>query len=759
MRRLRPLEWGPTLIVGVVVSASPVALGAEPEAIEEVVVTARRREESLFDVPISTTVLSTLELERRRITDLATLQYAAPNLTVTTWPGSRTRANVGMRGHVETDLVPTVDPAVGVYLDGVYIARVSGANLDFVDVERVEVMRGPQGTLFGRNAIGGAINVIPVKPRREWSGTLVAGVGDYRRRDATAIVNASLGSFGAARIAASHVEHDGYGRNTLLDHDLSEDDRDYARAQLAIAPSGAWDLNLAFDYTRTDAARDWLTLIEAFPPNTLVPATLGRPNDNLDDYQDGFARNVRANRLGATDAEVWGTAATFTLERGRWTFKSITAYRKLDSRDRDADLDATPYDLFTIFDRDEEQRQWSEELQAYGDAFGGRMHWTGGIHWFREEGAYLQRVVAIDPATLRGLMSIPNGSVENESASVYGQLAYSLWPTIYVNAGIRYNEDERQLTSRNARGNDVCVLSPDVIDRPGVCRATLPTRRFDYVPYTLGLDYTPADKTLLFAKVSRGHRAGGYNMRGTTEVNLDTFEPERVTSYEVGGRTELFAGLLVADVTFYRSLFEDIQLVERTATTGSTLTVPVIRNGGKARIEGGELQLIAQLRSLRLSGVVGIIDPRYTSVDPRAIEVTSQSNFLQTPDTTAALAVDLPIRFSFGELGIHADYSWRDDIAFRADPSTLAKQDAYGLANAAISFRLARGDTEILLWGRNLGDERYLDRLTQGSLVTALPGDPRTFGVSLRVDLGAASRPVRKGPSPKAMDAVEAMRL
>lgn len=209
-------------------AASPLALAAEraswlasPEdplesVLEEIVVTARRREERLLDVPISLSVLPDLALERLQIDDVGALQYAVPNMTVTPWPGTPARATIAMRGQVEPDRFPTVDPAVGVYLDGVYVARMGGVNLDLIDMERVEVLRGPQGTLYGRNTIGGAINLIPKRPDTTFAAELTAGAGNYDRRDLEAIVNVPLGGDRfAARFAASHTEHGGYGRNTL----------------------------------------------------------------------------------------------------------------------------------------------------------------------------------------------------------------------------------------------------------------------------------------------------------------------------------------------------------------------------------------------------------------------------------------------------------------------------------------------------------------------------------------------------------------
>lgn len=714
-------------------TARPAASGA---ILEEIVVTARRREERLQDVPIAMSVFSRLELGRRQILDVSALQYAAPSLTVTPFPGSPARANIAMRGQLEPDLFPTVDPAVGVYLDGVYIARIAGANLDLVDMERVEVLRGPQGALFGRNTIGGAISLVPMRPGPEFEGELTVGGGSYERRDLEAIINfPSVAGTYATRLAASHTEHGGYGRNIDLGRELNEEDTDFLRAQLRLTPADRWDLNLSFDYTRQDAGRNLLTMLAVFPPLTAVPAAAGNPGDDLENYQDPTARSVHANRVGTTRAQAWGVSGTLTLDFEQFTLKAITAYRSLDNSNRDADLDSTPYDLFTVLERDERQHQLSHEIQAYGNVMRDRLDWIGGLHYFDESAAYAQRVGGVAPTTLVSIEQQPRGTANNDSIAAFAEITYAIAPRLRITAGLRYNEDGRQLISRNSRGTggtDFCTLDPLLRDEPDICQATLPERRFRYVPWMLSVDFKPAKDTLIYAKVSRGHRAGGYNIRGTTETDLGTFEPERVTAYEIGGRAALAGNRLSISLALYRSMFDDIQLRQQVSIPGEPLTVRLTQNGGEARIDGGELEAVALLGRLKLAGALGISHARYTHLNPLVVGVTLDSNFLQTPKTTASLAADFPVTIGSGEVNLHADYSWRDDIPFAYDRQSLARQEAYGLLNATITARFDGSNLELGLWARNLADKRYLVRAVDiGTLVTAIPGDPRTFGLSL----------------------------
>jgi iron complex outermembrane receptor protein len=713
----------------------------ESSILEDVIVTAQRREERLQDVPVSASTFSTQQLERHQISDLSTLQYAAPNLTDAPNRTSGTSASLAMRGQVELDTTPTVDPAVGLYLDGVYIARTSGANLDLIDMERVEVLRGPQGTLFGRNTIGGATNLIPMKPSFQREGLLQATVGNYDRAALTAVVNAPFASErGAVRLASSHAERSGYGRNTLLGIDLDDEETDFVRTQLRIRPSDRWDLNVALDYSRLSTSAQLLTLLSV-SPEASTTGMLGNPTDSLTSYVDATTRSIAADRAGPINTEVWGASATLTVDFDDFTLKSITAYRDVEVTAFDSDQDATPYDLGVILFRGDDQHQVSQELQAYGNSPGDRLSWIGGIHYFQEHATYDQHFRMFLHEATRWDVAKPSGDANNESFAAYAQMTYALTPRLHMTAGARYNEDRRQLTSRNRHqigAVEICRLDPALRDERGVCRATLPERTFSYVPWTVGLDFELVPAAMLYAKVSRGYRAGGYNLRGATFVDLDTFDPEHVTAYEAGAKTEFFANRLRLNLAWFHSEFDDIQLSQREAASPGMRGVRFIENGGEARIEGGELEFTALLGPLRLGGYYGITRPLFTKLDPRVDGVTLDSSFPQTPDWTAALVADLPIATRFGEVNIHGDYSRRDDVAFTYDPDSLARQDAYGLLNAMLSMRFARANLELSLWGRNLMDCEYVNRAFDTDFyINATPGDPRTYGVSLAYHFGS----------------------
>jgi iron complex outermembrane receptor protein len=238
---------------------------------------------------------------------------------------------------------------------------------------------------------------------------------------------------------------------------------------------------------------------------------------------------------------------------------------------------------------------------------------------------------------------------------------------------------------------------------------------------------------MAYAKLSRGHRAGGYNIRGATPVDLDTFEPEQVTAAEVGAKADLFGDRLRLNLALFRSKFDDIQLTQLELTAPGLRGVRFIANGGKARIEGGELEVTAVLGRLRLGGHYAVTRPKFTELDPQVEGVTLDSEFPLTPRWTAGLTADLSIESASWAFGVHAHGAWRDDVPFSFDASSTLRQPSFGLFNAMLSARHEPSGVELSVWGRNLADKRYVSRAFDSSyFITAVPGDPRTYGLTLR---------------------------
>jgi iron complex outermembrane receptor protein len=707
------------------------SLDEATEVLGQVTVTAQRREENLQRVPIAVTALTSTQLNRAQIAELYGVQYAVPALWIAPTVGNNLNATISLRGQAEVDFVPTVDPAVGLYLDGAYIARATGANLGLVDIERVEVLRGPQGILFGRNTTGGAISLVANKPTSTFEGSLDVRVGNFSTLDVTGVLNLPLNTETALRVAANHLKHSGYGRAVLLDRELNADDSNFLRGQLRLLPTDDWTLDLSFDLTSAHTSTQLITFIAAFGDTNTIPADSGHPEDSLDRYANVVDGNVQDNRAGGFDAQVWGASATLSGDLAGLSFRSITAWRELDLDVDDNDNDGTPYDVLAVIRRRQDEQQFSQEFQLQGGAFGDRLDWTAGVLYFAENATLEQRFVAFVANE-----NVLRGTARNESWAGYAQATATFKPNLRLTAGARYNVDVRQLISENttlADGEEICNVSPQLLDNAQVCKATLPRQRYSYVPLTVGLDYTPADTALLYAKVSRGYRSGGYNMRPGP---LLTFGPEKVVAYEVGAKTDFFEQRLRTNLALYYSDYDDIQLGQFVSDPTGDLSV-IRQNAGEARIQGGELEITALLAHLRLTGALGISDGKYTKVEPDVEGITTETP-LALPETTFSMAADLPMSFNFGRFLIHGDYSWRSDDSDAVALERCGCHTAYGLINATISATRHGSDLEFVLWGRNLTDTHYKAQwVDYDFFINEMPGDPRTYGLSVSYAFGS----------------------
>ena len=723
------------------VLASAIAASSGPAgrtayaALDEVVVTAQRRAEALQQVPISAAVLGEAQLERAQIANLEDLQYVAPNLTNVPVNVTRSALSFNIRGLYARDAVPTVDPTVGVYLDEVYLGRMLGTNLRTLDLERVEVLRGPQGTLFGRNAIGGAVSLISRKPSTQREGVVRLSLGNVEQRQLESTVNLPWnGTRQALRASAALSDRDGFAHapnGAALDDERSR----FGRLQYRHSAPAGWNMNLSLDYTGIDSGSQRRTLLAIDPSASGLPAEFGNPGDDLSRYVDPYAREVPVNVTGDVTTRTWGAAAVLTAPLAQFDVKSISSYRQMESGAQNADLDATPYDLAHHRYRFDDQHQISQELQVLGATLADRLDWISGLYYFEERGGFRQRVRTYLPGTSTWNETSPSGKARNRAAALYAQVEYSPAPRWTLTAGARYNIDGRQLTSYNGIViNDVpsCRLSVTARDDPEQCRATLPERRFEYVPWTAGVAFQRSVDSLYYLKLSRGFHAGGYNIRGVGLQDLATFEPERATAWEIGAKSDWSQRRLRLNVALFHIAFDAIQVTERDRAPTGFPGAAVIRNGGAARIIGGEFEGTALLPHATVSAAVAVTRPAFTRLSPGVQEIALDSHFLHTPEWSATVSLDVPLQLSSVALQLHADYGWRDDAWFDYEPQTRARQRAYGLLNLRLAVRFKRDAPELWFWARNATDHHYLVKaFREGYFSSAIPGEPRTIGLTL----------------------------
>lgn len=755
------------------------AADAEPSVeVESVVVTARRTEENLQSTPVAVSATSGESLERAQITRVDQLQNIAPGLVIqpaVAQPGS---AAFSLRGQSSPDGLIAVDQSVGVYVDGVYVARSSGALFNFVDVERVEVLRGPQGTLFGRNTTGGAVNLVTKLPTGDFEGSVRLQYGNFNTWDTTGVLNIPLkGDEIAIRGVFQHTQHDGYGYNAAFSEDVGSDETDFVRLSLRIAPADSpVSVLLQGDYTDRRTGGELIGLKSYTPTGTngFLVATCSGPGaaaacpyrgpagDSLANYAvdsggTGDFYTVYNSMPGIYgDAQTGGASLTIDWALGEnLAFKSITAYRSIETASL-SDNDGTPY-LFTGGrTRDNgnfiSQSQWSQELQLSGKAMDGRFQFIGGLFAFSESGRDLSKSYSVFP--LSTALGYNDADVENESVAAYGQITFNLTDTVRLTGGLRYTEDSRWMRRHNraetpgGSGVFTCSMAAATLDPGAGCQATN-SSEYNYLSYTFSVDWQASDNMFFYLKTSRANKSGGFNTRATTGGPAVGFDPEEVTDYEAGAKLDMFDRRARLNIAYFYSDYQNVQRNVPVVVPGSVLLSSGIQNAASATIQGLEVEFTARpVSALRLSAAATFLDPEYTEFTiPKTgggvIDV-SRTPFSYAPKRAYTLSGDYTLPVSSGDVNFHLDYAWRSDVwtvgplvgtglfGFTNRDTNLIP--AYGILNGKVTWTLNDGRFDISIFGRNLTDEEYYQRLlalqdTALGITAYLPGDPRTYGV------------------------------
>ena len=746
-------------------------------SLDEIIVTATKRATGLQDTPIAITAVSAAKLERQNIDDISEIASFTPNLTFdTTAPvsGLSSGAIVFIRGVGQTDFQLTTDPGVGTYVDGVYASRSAGGVLDVVDLERVEVLRGPQGTLFGRNTIGGAINLISKRPGDEFGGNASITAGSRERLDLAANIDIPVSDNFRTRLSFSSRNQEGYMKGLSDDRDLGDVNRDSIRAVAEWTPTDNLTATFAIDAGRireqnaasklvgiTVVAPGAPTATEfAFDQNsgnvvaTTRPQTPGNPSltflynviDATFPGGQAFGPNFITDDLDTTFAtgpngtELDNIGGSLTLE---WqtdfaVLKSITAFR--DSSGQFArDADGSPLAVTHTDNFDYDHEQFSQELQLTGDAAEGALKWVAGAYYFNETGN--------DNLSVRlpqGFGTVLNfASVDNESIAAYVQGTYAFTDALSATAGIRYTEDDKSYTVP-AGGGAIVNGFAGVFGPTGSVTPFFPagenTEKFDDVSYKLGLDYKFEGGTLVYGSFSTGFKSGGFNTRYLVPVpSVVSFDPETLETFEVGMKWQGFDNRIRANLAAYASDYEDIQLV--VYDSGAPLT----RNAGTADIKGLEAEITAIVTDgLELSVGTGYTDAEYSEVLPLSSalpafqQVQLDTALPNTPKFTFSTAVDYKTSISAdGDIRLHADWAHKSSIENDAVNSPFLTAGKTDVFNASVSY--VHNDGQWILTGfvDNFTDERFI---TSGDSNYGIGfheanfNRPREYGVKLRAE-------------------------
>lgn len=766
--------------------------------IQDIVVEARRTSENLQTVPIAVTVPTGETLDRAQIISIDQLPTVVPGLIIQSATGQPASAVIAIRGQGSSDALLAIDQAVGQYFDGVYIARSSGALFNFVDVQRVEVLRGAQGTLFGRNTTGGAISVVSNKPTDKLEGSLRLRYGNYDTYEATGVLNLPLkGDQVALRLVGQHVQNDGFGTNTSFNTSLGGDNVDSVRGTLRIAPAELpARLTIVADYTNRRGEGQMVGL-KGFPRNPATGAnTNGTAQSTLNACSGPAANPLCPVRTPAGDtysnyaidfkgkgsffdaalsviptsfAESWGVAATTEIDISDVTaFKSITAWRGVKT-DSLTDNDGTPYALSGGLRAGDgniiNQNQFSQEVQLTTKALQDRLELIVGGFYFTESGTDLSRSYSAWPLGTRRLSNV-DGDITNKSYAGFGQFNFNITDTLRFTGGLRYTRDERSILRRNRTENTDAAGLPNgvticnVPTAPGAPCEALTEANFGYWSYTAGFDWKAADGVFLYAKTNRASRSGGFNSRATGTTPL-TFNPETVTDYEFGFKLDLLDRKLRINTALFQTNYDGIQrtvpfVVGAVNGVGGTLT-NVILNAASARIRGLETEITVQpTDGFQFGTSATFLDPKFLdfSIPTLVNGVAGTQDVRDTPYSfvskqSVSVFADYTTALGSGELNLRADYAWRSNRygtgplvgpglneAFRENSNI----PSYGVLNGQIAYQFENPNVELAIYGQNIANSKYIMRVlsveTQLGFTSYSPGLPRMYGARLTYRFG-----------------------
>lgn len=727
-----------TIIAGLAGLAGPIAaqtVAPQPAAnaaLEEIIVTAQKRTENLQDVPIAISAIGADRIEQLHATRLSDLAAVAPGLSLDRGSANDTvyirgvgggGRNIGFGGRA------------GVYLDGVYIGQPSALNQPMLDIERVEVLRGPQGTLFGRNTVSGAVSIVTRPPADEFGARITASGGNWDYRSASVIADVPIVADKLlTKLSFSDERRDGFTTN-LFDGDdvIGSLDLQSWRLGLRALPSDALTIDLIVDYTQDDSFRSGPESV-----SNLTGGGLTDPN-----APEPFETRTNTPRIKETRNEGANLNITYDLPNSM-TLTSITAYRE-SKLFVQADNDYSPVDFLHTEYRDEFE-QFSQELRIASPS-DRRARFVAGVFYLQET-AETNRVAAWGAAApLLGLGLAPNSStpsdasIKTDSYAAFGSFDFNLTERWIFNAGARYTSEKRDLLFNLDGSNSGLV---------GI--ATLSGFRDDadedrFTP-TAGFTYRISDSTNLYARYSEGFKSGGWNIdflnrNQVRDLNGDgrvdfAFDTETVKSYEIGAKSEFFERMLRLNIAAFQADYQDYQ-INRFVRFPGGITVIQLSNAAEVSTRGAELSIEAlPFDQLRLTVDAAYIDGEFESFPGggAAGSDASGNELPFSPEWSGSFSAQytLPIPAWAGQLVLFGQYAYRTDTYAGQENLPAQELESRGLLNARIALQFAER-WEISVWGNNVLDEEYLTNRTSDFLGTRFVerGDPRTYGVEASV--------------------------
>ena len=768
----------------------------EVSVFDEVVVTARKRAEYSQSVPIPISALNEEQLEIRNIVELTDIEKLAPNLSIQASSVNSGVLEVYMRGIGQANWAIPHDPKIGLYTDGVYAARPQGGLVDLYDLQRVEVLRGPQGTLFGKNTTAGLINIITNQPTQETEGKIRLGAGSDSHQLIEGMFNTPLSDSLAFRFSFLTKETDGYIINSITGNDRGNEDTTSFRAQLKY-DTDAYSANLAFSRFDQDERAALGSCRFTGPENGALSGGLGAVA-NIFGIYDALKENCRSTTKDVSldtspnennTAEKDSITLTQIFETEVGTIESISNYSELDAFNGTWGWvmgNGPGVNFLEIHDDTMTHEQWSQELRLSGSTE--NMDWVVGLYAFEEDGE-----ATIDVPLFRGVNPSPllppalaavalqtkllgsetQGSITNmQNQAVFFEGTYGLSDNLDLTIGARYTEDEREYTRSSELYEDASAIGmpgtfnlfyacPTMVTNAfGFATSDRCTRTVEYSETTPRaiLSYQQTDDVLFYASYSKGYSSGGFN----GDVAMRRFLPETSDNYEFGMKGEFLDNRLRVNATLFSTTYENQQVTVGRIVNGTPIADLV--NAQEATLEGMEFEILAQLSdSLVLTAMLATFEGEYdefiiednttvTNADGSLSTLVVERDITDTGfggnDDRLTWDVSLIHTYDLGDgsdiqstIGI--SYHDEENYTLEDVPSSVA--DDYELVDARITWNLADGQTSISLWGTNLTDEEYVNNMLSQSgdieiggtnfslgMTADYWGEPRRYGVEFR---------------------------
>ena len=714
--------------------------------LEEVVTTARKREEPLQDTPVASTVLSGQALDLRFYTDLKTMDFPAPNVNITSIGAFNNAIAVTIRGIATTDPDSTFEQSVALFADGIYLPRPAASSLDMFDVEQVEVLRGPQGTLFGRNTTAGAIQLRSKRPTDEQDLDIKLTLGEFGRADLRAAFNHSISDTVNARIAVMSQNFAGYYKNPEGER-VGRDDILSFRPILSYTPNDRLDWTFIGEYHRNRS--DTRPILNQ--SNNTHGLCRGRMQCGLPIGQTDEEFRIPLDSPGFHDAKVWGLTAEMNYYLDAGTLTWLTNYRNM-SEDFGYDADGSPVTYFHVDLRDQPHDQWSTELR-FTSELGDQFDYVVGAYFFQQT-YKLTRITSthFNPANDVSTRISVTGQ-DHDAYSLYGEVNYHATEDWTLTLGGRYSNESKDFYQELFG-----------VGTPGP-RTSQSKSWNDFGP-KVGVSYNISSEAMVYFNYQRGFKSGGFNGRcGHATTCMRSFNPEEVDGLELGLKADFLDNRLRANIVLFNNEYTDLQRTTFVPLPGDIANPQetVTENASDATMQGIELELTAlPMDGLRLDLSLGFLDAEYdeycadingfimydeppTSTCGVAEEVSggrwlveedhTDQEFSRAPEVTVSLSANYEYALDSGNyLNFNARYTWIDDMTIHVGANVV--RPSTNLLDVSVGYMDADGRYSVTLYGKNITDELYM----QGNTVvpnlfsTRTVNEPRRYGVEVAWD-------------------------